>query len=122
MTKVPGDSLEWIGSLNRISDKSLFPMALGSFGYRIIHQLRLINMNGRSISSLTSILTLMTKVPGDSLEWIGSLNRISDKSLFPMALGSFGYRIIHQLRLINMNGRSILVSARQLREFRGHNT
>ena len=37
------------------------------------------------------ILTLPTKVQGDSLGWIGSLKIISDKSLFPMALGSCGY-------------------------------
>ena len=53
-------------------------------------------------------LTLRTKVPSDSLRWIGGLKRISDKSLFPMALGSCGHRITHQLRPINMNGRSIL--------------
>ena len=54
------------------------------------------------------ILTLPTKVPSDSLGRIGSLKRTSDKSLFPMALGSCGHRITHQLRPINMNGRSIL--------------
>ena len=53
-------------------------------------------------------LTFPTKVPSDSLGWIGSLKRTSDKSLFPMALGSCGHRITHQLRPINMNGRSIL--------------
>ncbi len=53
-------------------------------------------------------LTLPTKVPSDSLGWIGSLKRITDKSLFPMALGNCGHRITHQLRPINMNGRSIL--------------
>ena len=53
-------------------------------------------------------LTLPTKVPSDSLGRIGSLKRTSDKSLFPMALGSCGHRITHQLRPINMNGRSIL--------------
>ena len=57
---------------------------------------------------LISILTFPTKVPSDSLGWIGSLKRTSDKSLFPMALGSCGHRITHQLRPINMNGRSIL--------------
>src|SRR5271157_1668061 len=55
-----------------------------------------------------AILTFPTKVPSDSLGWIGSLKRTSDKSLFPMALGSCGHRITHQLRPINMNGRSIL--------------
>jgi hypothetical protein len=40
--------------LKRTSDKSLFPMALGSCGHRITHQLRPINMNGRSILSVTS--------------------------------------------------------------------
>ena len=54
------------------------------------------------------ILTFPTKVPSDSLGWIGSLKRTSGKSLFPMALGSCGHRITHQLRPINMNGRSIL--------------
>src|SRR5208337_2626993 len=55
-----------------------------------------------------SEMTFPTKVPSDSLGWIGSLKRTSDKSLFPMALGSCGHRITHQLRPINMNGRSIL--------------
>jgi hypothetical protein len=32
-------------------------MALGSCGHRITHQLRPINMNGRSILSETSLLT-----------------------------------------------------------------
>jgi hypothetical protein len=54
------------------------------------------------------ILTFPTKVPSDSLGRIGSLKSTSDKSLFPMALGSCGHRITHQLRPINMNGRSIL--------------
>ena len=53
-------------------------------------------------------LTLPTKVPSGSLGRIGSLKGTSDKSLFPMALGSYGHRITHQLRPINMNGRSIL--------------
>jgi len=53
-------------------------------------------------------LTFPTKVPSDSLGRIGSLKRTSDKSLFPMALGSCSHRITHQLRPINMNGRSIL--------------
>jgi hypothetical protein len=94
--------------LKRTSDKSLFPMALGSCGHRITHQLRPINMNGRSILSETSIMTFPTKVPSDSLGWIGRLKRTSDKSLFPMALGRCGHRFTHQLRPINMNGRSIL--------------
>ena len=55
-TKVPSDSLGWIGSLKRTSDKSPFPMALGSCGHRITHQLRPINMNGRSILAVTSIM------------------------------------------------------------------
>jgi len=42
--------------LKRTSDKSLFPMALGSCGHRITHQLRPINMNGRSILAVTSSL------------------------------------------------------------------
>ena len=54
------------------------------------------------------MLTLPTKVPSGSLGRIGSLKGTSDKSLFPMALGSYGHRITHQLRPINMNGRSIL--------------
>ena len=54
------------------------------------------------------IVTLPTKVPSGSLGRIGSLKGTSDKSLFPMALGSYGHRITHQLRPINMNGRSIL--------------
>jgi len=64
-TKVPSASLGRIGSLKRTSDKSLFPMALGSCGHRITHQLRLINMNRRSILSVTSILsiTLCEKTP-----------------------------------------------------------
>jgi len=54
------------------------------------------------------VMTLPTKVPSDSLGRIGSLKRTSDKSPFPMALRSCGHRITHQLRPINMNGRSIL--------------
>src|SRR5208283_4566994 len=54
------------------------------------------------------VLTLPTKVPSDSLGRIGSLKRTSGKSLFPTALGSCCHRITHQLRPINMNGRSIL--------------
>jgi len=42
--------------LKKTSDKSLFPMALGSCGHRITHQLRPINMNGCSILAVTSIL------------------------------------------------------------------
>ena len=60
-TKVPSDSLGWIGSLKRTSDKSLFPMALGSCGHRITHQLRPINMNGRSILAVTSIPVLIAR-------------------------------------------------------------
>ena len=59
-------------------------------------------------SGVSPSLTFPTKVPSDSLGRIGSLKRTSDKSLFPMALGSCGHRITHQLRPINMNGRSIL--------------
>jgi hypothetical protein len=36
-------------------------MALGSYGHRITHQLRPINMNGRSILSETSSLSLIDK-------------------------------------------------------------
>ena len=60
-TKVPSDSLGGIGSLQRTSDKFLFPMALGSCGHRITHQLRPINMNGRSILSVTSTLARQTR-------------------------------------------------------------
>jgi hypothetical protein len=49
------------------------------------------------------------------------LKRTSDKSLFPMALGSCGHRITHQLRPINMNGRSIL-SVMSIPGRRGHDT
>ena len=62
-TKVPSDSLGWIGSLKRTSDKSLFPMALGSCGHRITHQLRPINMNGRSILAVTSAFGLLDGAP-----------------------------------------------------------
>src|SRR5271157_6503887 len=50
------------------------------------------------------MMTFLTKVLSDSLGRIGSLKRTRDKSLFPMALGSCGHRITHQLRPINMNG------------------
>ncbi len=62
-------------------------------------------------------LTFPTKVPSDSLGGIGSLKRTSDKSLFPMALGSCGHRITHQLHPINMNGRSILSETSELALF-----
>ena len=64
-------------------------------------------LNGKLVVD-HAILTLPTKVPSGSLGRIGSLKGTSDKSLFPMALGSYGHRITHQLRPINMNGRSIL--------------
>ena len=57
---------------------------------------------------LKATMTFPTKVLSDSLGRIGSLKRTSDKFLFLMALGSCGHRITHQLRPINMNGRSIL--------------
>ena len=60
-------------------------------------------------------MTLPTKVLSDSLGQIGSLKRASDKSLFPMALGSCDHRITHQLRPINMNGRAILSVMSELR-------
>src|SRR5271166_4575239 len=63
---------------------------------------------GSRQGQLVLSLTLPTKVPSGSLGRIGSLKGTSDKSLFPMALGSYGHRITHQLRPINMNGRSIL--------------
>src|SRR5271166_6377353 len=63
-------------------------------------------------------LTFPTKVLSDSLGRIGSLKRTRDKSLFPMALGSCGHRITHQLRPINMNGRSILSETSRLALFR----
>src|SRR5271157_213605 len=59
-TKVLSDSLGRIGRLKRTRGKSVFPMALGSCGHRITHQLRPINMNGRSILSETSILGQVT--------------------------------------------------------------
>ena len=61
-------------------------------------------------------LTLPTKVPIDSLGRIGSLKRTSDKSLFPMALGSCGHRSTYQLRPINMDRRSILSVTSTLRD------
>src|SRR5208283_2970982 len=70
----------------------------------------------RKLLSETSRMTFPTKVPSDSLGRIGSLKRTSDKSLFPMALGSGGHRITHQLRPINMNGRSILAVTSRLEE------
>ena len=54
------------------------------------------------------MLTFPTKVPSDSVGGARRSKRTSDKSLFPMALGSCGHRITHQLRPINMNGRSNL--------------
>ena len=63
---------------------------------------------GTDVAKDQQAMTLPTKVPSDSLGRIGSLQRTSDKFLFPMALGSCGHRITHQLRPINMNGRSIL--------------
>ena len=68
----------------------------------------------REPKQIDAQLTLPTKVPSDSLGRIGSLKKTSDKSLFPMALGSCGHRITHQLRPINMNGRSILAVTSQL--------
>ncbi len=65
-TKVLSDSLGRIGSLKRTSDKSLFPMALGSCGHRITHQLRPINMNGRSILSVMSVLAMHPRLPAPS--------------------------------------------------------
>src|SRR5271157_4681625 len=65
-------------------------------------------------------MTVPTKVLNDSLGRIGSLKRTSDKSLFPMALGSCGHRITHQLRPINMNGRSILAVTSILEQARAH--
>ncbi len=73
---------------------------------------------GRTLVEQRS-LTFPTKVPSDSLGWIGSLKRTGDKSVFPMALGSCGHRITHQLRPINMNGRSILAVTSSLREKHG---
>ena len=72
-TKVPSDSLGWIGSLKRTSDKSLFPMALGSCGHRITHQLRPINMNGRSILAVTSIIGNRAGVGKEMLVHIASI-------------------------------------------------
>ena len=80
-TKVPSDSLGWIGSLKRTSDKSLFPMALGSCGHRITHQLRPINMNGRSILAVTSELDLPKPTPDDRTRAVPSLTA----SVYPTA-------------------------------------
>jgi len=55
--------------LKRISDKSLFSMALGSRDHRITHQLRPINMNGRSILSVMSIFGPQWPVARNSGEW-----------------------------------------------------
>ena len=60
------------------------------------------------MTNIAVLLPKTKKVPSDNLGQIGGLKRISDKSLFPMALGSCGHRITHQRRPINMNGRSIL--------------
>ena len=65
-TKVLSDSLGWIGRLKRTSDKSLFSMALGNSGHRITHQLRPINMNGRSILSETSLMDFRNDPPTGS--------------------------------------------------------
>src|SRR5271157_3719335 len=54
-----------MGSLKRISDKSLFSMVLGSPDHRITHQLGPINMNGRSI--LSEMSSCATAVP---LDWL----------------------------------------------------
>ncbi len=95
-TKVPSDSLGRIGSLKRTSDKSLFPMALGSCGHRITHQLRPINMNGRSILSVTSWLVGLTALPRCNLSrrwacstWDSELARSPQpvKPLLPSKLG-----------------------------------
>src|SRR5271157_5866313 len=67
-TKVLSESLGQIGSLKIISGKSLFPIALGSCDHRITHQPRPINMNGRSILSVTSIFgrrTVATAEPNN---------------------------------------------------------
>src|SRR3974377_1572640 len=71
-TKVPSDSLGRIGRLKRTSDKSLFPMASGSCGHRITHQLRPINMNGRSILSVTSVMVRFTSgVQSNTIRFLG---------------------------------------------------
>src|SRR5271157_2644314 len=80
-TKVPSDSLGWIGSLKRTSDKSLFPMALGSCGHRITHQLRPINMNGRSILAVTSIFEQLGANP------VGGSIHLSNHCLSRLLLG-----------------------------------
>src|SRR5208337_3198003 len=66
------------------------------------------SLQGLVFVLLKSSMTLSTKVLNVSLGQIGNLKRISDKSLFSMVLGSRDHRITHQLRPINMNGRSIL--------------
>ena len=94
----------WSGKTRKRSDESHFP-----YIYRKLLNTKDLRRTGFSPSDtkLTQ-MTLPTKIPNDSLGRIGSLKRTSDKSLFPMALGSCGHRITHQLRPINMNGRSIL--------------
>ena len=87
---------------NRVREPSLLECsATTSAAYRQ-------EMGTQLVFHSNTVLTLPTKVPSDSLGRIGGLRRISDKSLFLMALGSYGHRITHQLRPINVNGRSIL--------------
>ena len=89
-TKVPSDSLGRMGRLKRTSDKSLFPMALGSCGHRITHQLRPINMNGRSILSVTSKMESGT--PGSGKQ------RIPDQSIAFASTGAKMKQVIQVLQ------------------------
>jgi len=56
-------------------------------------------------------MTFPTKVPSDSLGRIGSLKRTSDKSLFPMALGSCGHRITGMVQKRPFSGNTRALSA-----------
>src|SRR5271157_5859696 len=102
-TKVPSDSLGRIGSLKRTSDKSLFPMALGSCGHRITHQLRPINMNGRSILSVTSVLSRF------GLQW--AWRRFYQIALSPGPLQVAASRVLAWSQLARQKA-GCLVSAR----------
>src|SRR5208337_2975892 len=97
-TKVPSDSLGRIGSLKRTSGKSLFPTALGSCCHRITHQLRPINMNGRSILSVMSLRRQIMKNPLEQGHGTQS-NPLCMKDLWPSA--SQFWKIIPDLKTVN---------------------
>src|SRR5208337_3802665 len=62
--------------------------ACPSVSCSLVGQDRIFKKNGNSeFECYFPLMTFPTKVPSDSLGWIGSLKRTSDKSLFPMALG-----------------------------------